>query len=360
MGQVQRKADRGRGPIWAGPTASWTLGHQSQAPRKWPCLRWPLGALSLTLIGTPGPQVHPPQDTDKGLVAPSTAGSVDISMFPGLPAAPSVRQGWGPEISTGADEPGRPGTLEQGAGTQQAASTATSTNSAAAANPAGQPPRSAPAPRGLQGSPCGRRHHVQAHVTRGAEGSASGLQAVDLEPTGARAGCAGRAGASHSNRAARPEQTLTEQDPPRGLRWAGVGRDQLPRRGQEQDPVCDPTPLVLPLPPTRALGLGSGRWSLGSGASQIRDDDDPVSTLSLRLQNSLEGPASWPGPARIWGMDKPLPSPRRPRPRPRPAPLPPGGPGTRPNCTVSADPADRPGGGPGAAAAPARGGPEMA
>ena len=56
-------------------------------------------------------------------------------------------------------------------------------------------------------------------------------------------------------------------------------------------------------------GLGSGRWSLGSGASQVRDDDDPVSTLSLRLQNSLEGPASCLGPARILGMDKPLPSP---------------------------------------------------
>ena len=41
-------------------TSSWTLGHQGQAPRKWPCLRWPLGALSLTLIGTCGPQVlHP-------------------------------------------------------------------------------------------------------------------------------------------------------------------------------------------------------------------------------------------------------------------------------------------------------------
>ena len=121
-----------------------------------------------------------------------------------------------------------------------------------------------------------------------------------------------------------------------------------------------PTPLGLPLPPTRALGLGSGRRSLGSGASQVRDDDDPVSTLSLRLQNSLESPASWPGPARIWGMDKPLPSPRRPCPRPRPAPLPPQGPGTRPNRTVSPDPAARPGGGPGAAAAPARGGLEMA
>ena len=41
-------------------TASWTLGHQGQAPRKWPCLRWPLGALTLTLIGTCGPEVlHP-------------------------------------------------------------------------------------------------------------------------------------------------------------------------------------------------------------------------------------------------------------------------------------------------------------
>nr|CAI9704892.1 unnamed protein product [Rangifer tarandus platyrhynchus] len=78
MGQVQRKADRGRGPIWAGPTASWTLGHQSQAPRKWPCLRWPLGALSLTLIGTPGPQ-GAGAGVDRGLeavLAPDGAGGL--------------------------------------------------------------------------------------------------------------------------------------------------------------------------------------------------------------------------------------------------------------------------------------------
>ena len=149
-------------------------------------------------------------------------------MFPGLPAAPSVQQGWGPEISTGADDPGRPATLEQGAGMQQAASTATSTNSAAAAKPAGQPPRSAPAPRGLQGSPCGRLHHIQTRVTRGAEGPVPGCRPWTWSPQ-EQGGVRGP-GRGLPHPASCEGRTDTDRAGPTPRRL----RHQLPRRGQEQ------------------------------------------------------------------------------------------------------------------------------
>lgn len=59
-------------------------------------------------------------------------------------------------------------------------------------------------------------------------------------------------------------------------------------------------------------GPGSGVWTLGPwevGPPRARDDHDAVSTLSLHLQNGLEGPTSRPGPARIRGRTSPCPHP---------------------------------------------------
>ena len=95
-------------------------------------------------------------------------------------------------------------------------------------------------------------------------------------------------------------------------------------------------------------GPWSGVWTLGpweAGPPRARDDHDPVSTLSLHLQSSPEGLASRPGPARIRGRTSPCPHPEAAlQAEARSAPT--------LRSSASPDPADRPCGGPGAAAAP--------
>lgn len=133
-------------------------------------------------------QVHPPRDTKASWLP---ARQAVWTCFLWLPEAPSVQQGY--EIRTGPDNPGRPETLEQGADTQQAwppAPTLQPQQTLQGSHPA----------RPLLPGTCrltsGRLHQVQACVTRGVEGSASELRGLGLEPTGARARCAGPAGAS--------------------------------------------------------------------------------------------------------------------------------------------------------------------
>lgn len=69
-------------------------------------------------------------------------------MFPVAPRSPECPAGIGARDTHRPGKPRPPS--DAGAGSRHAASMAPSTNSAAAANPAGQPPRSAPAPRDLQ------------------------------------------------------------------------------------------------------------------------------------------------------------------------------------------------------------------
>ena len=182
-------------------------------------------------------QVHPPQDTKASRLPAQQA---VWTCFPRLPAAPSVQQGSGPETPTGPDNPGRPATLEQGADTQQAWPPAT------ALRPQRTLQGSHPARPLLPGTcrlTSGRLHQVQARVTRGAEG----LRGVGLEPAGARARCAGPAGASQGA-------------------FTGVSWDQLPRRGQEQ--VCTWAWRAVSAP-GRAGGLqGEGAAPSDGGGTQ--------------------------------------------------------------------------------------------
>lgn len=206
--------------------------------------------LSIQLQGSPTPpptvrawplQVHPPQDTKASKLPEQQAVCI---CFPWLPEAPSVQQGSGPEIPTGPENPGRPATLEQGADTQQAWPPA----------PTLQPQQtlqgSHPAQPLLPGTcrlTSGRLHQVQACVTRGVEGSASELRGLGLEPTGARARCAGPAGASPGA-------------------FTGVSWDQLPCRGQEQ--VCTWAWRAVSAP-SRAGGLqGEGAAPSDGGGTQ--------------------------------------------------------------------------------------------
>ena len=93
-------------------------------------------------LAPPGPSTP----GHKGLMAPSTAGSVD--MFPVAPSSPECPAGIEARDTHRPGQPRPPS--DTGAGSRHAASMAPGNNPAAAVNPAGQPPRSAPAPPDLQ------------------------------------------------------------------------------------------------------------------------------------------------------------------------------------------------------------------
>ena len=158
-------------------------------------------------------------------------------MFPVAPSSPECPAGMGARDT---HRPGRPRLPSDArAGSRHAASSEHGPQHQLGGR--SKPCRAAtplsPCSPGPAGSPCGRLHHVQARVTRGAEGSASGLRGVELEPTGARAGCAGRAGAS-PHQPSCEARTQAQQEPPRGPLWgrgflgpaapqgAGAGVDQ--------------------------------------------------------------------------------------------------------------------------------------
>ena len=153
---------------------------------------------------------------------------------------------------------------------QQAASTATSTNSAATAKPAGQPPRLAPAPRGLQGSPCGCLHHIQTHVTCGAEGPAPGCRPWTWSPQ-EQGGVRGPGrGLPHPASCEGRTDTDRAGPTPRGL------RHQLPRRGQEQGWAG----ASCRLRPRRRAGR-SGRRGLPRVVAEPRASRPPSCTFTL-------------------------------------------------------------------------------
>ena len=187
-------------------------------------------------LAPPGPSTP----GHKGLMAPSTTGSVD--MFPVAPSSPKCPAGIGARDTHRPGQPRPPS--DAGAGSRHAASMAPGNSPAAAANPAGQPPRSAPAPRDLQ-----------AHQRAASPGPG---------PCDPR--CRGPAGCGAGARRSQGEVCRPGWGLPGGLHGAGVSWDQLPHRGQEQ--VCTWAWRAVSAP-GRAGGLqGEGAAPSDGGGTQ--------------------------------------------------------------------------------------------
>ena len=212
-------------------------------------------------------------------MAPSMPGSVD--MFPVAPSSPECSAGIGAR-DTHRPRPPRPSS-DARAGSRHAASSEHGPQHQLGGH--SKPCRAAtllsPCSPGPAGSPCGRLHHVQACVTRGAE---SGLRDVELEPTGARAGCAGWAGASPHQPSceARTDagQTGTSPGTYVGLGFPGTS---CPARGRSG---CGLGPGGPSQPQAGLVGC-RGRGRLPQMVAEPRASQPPSCTFTLFLNLPL-------------------------------------------------------------------------